>query len=77
VHGKLAKTGRAVVSGQPAIGVVDRTQGGTLFVATSGRPYPLQIVKRGTNGGQVTFDDFNAPVKLVPPANPIALPNLG
>jgi hypothetical protein len=77
VHGKLARAGRAVVSGQPAIGVTDRTQGGTLFVATTGKPYPLEIVKRGTNGGRVTFDRFDVPVKLTPPARAIRLPSLG
>lgn len=77
VHGKLARARRTTVSRQPAIGVVDRTQGGTLFVATTGKPYPLQIVKRGPDGGQVRFDDFNAPVGLTPPAKAIALPSLG
>lgn len=77
VHGKLARAGRAVVSGQPAVGVVARTQGGTLYVATTGKPYPLEIVKRGTNGGRVTFDRFDFPVKLTPPVKAIRLPSLG
>ncbi|HWD84522.1 MAG TPA: hypothetical protein VG321_02145 [Solirubrobacteraceae bacterium] len=74
-HGKLVRSGRTTVDGQPAVGVVDRTQGGTLFVATTGRPYPLEIVKRGTNGGYVKFTDFNQPVKVTPPSKSISLPN--
>jgi hypothetical protein len=76
-HGKLSRGGRTTVDGQPAVGVVDRTQGGTLFVATTGRPYPLEIVKRGSNGGYVKFTDFNRPVKLTPPSKSISLPNGG
>lgn len=73
-HGRLSRAGRATVDGQAAVGVVDRTQGGTLFVATTGRPYPLEIVKHGAEGGYVKFSDFNQPVRITPPAKAISLP---
>jgi hypothetical protein len=76
-HGKLARAGRETVDGHPAVGVVDRTQGGTLFVATTGQPYPLEIVKHGANGGYVRFTDFNQPVRVTPPAKAISLPSAG
>ena len=76
-HGKLARGGRTTVDGQPAVGVVDRTQGGTLLVATTGHPYPLEIIKRGSNGGYVKFTDFNQPVTITPPSKSISLPNSG
>lgn len=72
-HGKLAKGATATVAGQPAIGVIDRTQGGTLYVATTGQPYPLEIIKRGAGGGRVTFDRFNQPAALRAPASAIDL----
>jgi len=76
-HGKLTSGHRSTVDGQPAIGVVDRTGGGTLYVATTGQAYPLEIVKQGRNGGHVTFDDFNQPVTLTRPAHPITFPKSG
>jgi hypothetical protein len=76
-HGKLSGSGRTTLDGQPAVGVVDRTEGGTLFVATTGPPYPLEIVKRGRSGGYVRFTDFNQPVTITPPSRSISLPNGG
>lgn len=76
-HGQLARAGKATIGGRPAVGVTDRTQGGTLFVATTGRPYPLEIVKHGRDGGYVKFTEFNQPVSVVPPPKSISLPNAG
>jgi hypothetical protein len=76
-HGKLFRAGRTTVDGQPAVGVVDRTQGGTLFVATTGKPYPLEVVKRGADGGFVRFTDFNQPVTITIPSKSINLPSAG
>lgn len=76
-HGKLASAGRATVNGQPAVAVRDTTAGGTLYVATTGQPYPLQIVKAGRGGGHVRFSEFNQPVSLQPPAHSISLPGSG
>ena len=47
----LAATGAScpprprMVAGVPAVGVSDPTKGGTLYVAATGVPYPLEIVK--------------------------------
>lgn len=76
-HGTLVRAGRTTIDGRPAVGVADRTQGGTLFVATTGQPYPLEILKRGRNGGSVKFTDFNQPVTITPPAHAISLPGAG
>jgi hypothetical protein len=76
-HGKLAGPGRATMDGQPAVTVRDTTAGGTLYVATTGQPYPLQILKAGHNGGHVRFSDFNRPVSLQPPPHAIRLPGTG
>lgn len=73
-HGKLARVGRTTLEGQPAVAVRDTTAGGTLYVAATGQPYPLQIVKAGHNGGHVRFSGFNQPVALQPPAHAISLP---
>ncbi|MEA2197176.1 MAG: hypothetical protein QOJ25_1227 [Solirubrobacteraceae bacterium] len=70
-HGALTKVGTATVNGQSAVGIRDTTNGGTLYVATTGQPYPLEIRKGGTSGGRITLGNFDAPVSLTPPANAI------
>jgi hypothetical protein len=66
-HGRLKKVGTTTVNGQQVVGVQDSTAGGTLYVATTGKPYPVEVVKRGS--GRITFDRINQPVALKPPAH--------
>lgn len=75
-HGTLAKGSISTVRGQRVIAVRDTTNGGTLYVATTGKPYPIQIVKPGSQGGQINFDRFNEQVSLTPPANSIDISQL-
>jgi hypothetical protein len=70
-HGTLSKGPTATINGQKAIGITDTTQGGTLYVATTGKPYPLEISKSGSGGGKIDFTKFNESVSLTAPANPI------
>ena len=75
-HGTLAKGSTSTVNGQKVLAVKDTTNGGTLYVATSGKPYPIQVIKSGSDGGQITFDHFNQAVALSPPANSIDISKL-
>jgi hypothetical protein len=75
-HGKLAKGKTTTVQGQKVIAVNDTTNGGTLYVAATGNPYPIEISKTGTDGGRIVFDHFNQPVSLTPPANAVNIANL-
>lgn len=76
-HGKLAKGGTTTVDGQQVVAVKDVTKGGTLYVATTGKPYPVELSStKGGSGGQVTFDRWDQPVSLAPPANVVDLSNL-
>jgi hypothetical protein len=70
-HGALTKTGTTSVNGQSAVGIRDSTQGGTLYVATTGKPYPLEILKSGGQGGRIVLNEFDTPVSLTPPTNAI------
>jgi hypothetical protein len=72
---KFIKTGLSMVDGQKVIGVHDRL-GGTLYVATVGKPYPIEVEKSGSGGGHITFSDFNQPVSLEPPAGAINIAQL-
>lgn len=67
-HGTLTKAATTTVEGHKVIGVTDTTNGGVLYVATTGEPYPIELSKSGSSGGHVLFGRFNETVALVPPA---------
>jgi hypothetical protein len=75
-HGKLAKGATTTIGGQSAIAVTDSSKGGSLYVATTGQPYPLQISKTGSEGGKITFDRWNQPVSIKAPAKSIDVTEL-
>jgi hypothetical protein len=75
-HGTLVKADQTTVRGRKVIGVRDTTHGGTLYVATTGKPYPIQVIKRGSQGGELDFDRYNQPVSLKAPAGAIDISQL-
>jgi hypothetical protein len=75
-HGALTKGAETTVAGRRAIPVRDTTKGGTLFVAATGTPYPLEITKTGSEGGTVDFTEWNKPVTLTAPAGAINITQL-
>lgn len=75
-HGTLQKGATATVAGQSAIIVKDVSKGGDLYVATSGKPYPLQISKTGAEGGKIGFDRWDEPVSVSAPANSVDVSEL-
>lgn len=76
-HGSLAKGGTSTVNGQSVVGVKDTTQGGTLYVATTGQPYPVQLAKTsGADSGKLNFDKWNQTVTISPPSSSIDLSQL-
>jgi hypothetical protein len=75
-HGALTKLPPATVEGQSVVGLRDAAIGETIYVATSGKPYPVQVARSGSGGGTVHFDSWNTPVSIAPPANSIDLSQL-
>lgn len=75
-HGTLAKGSTTTVAGQKVVAVNDTTRGGTLYVATLGPPYPVEVTKTGAQGGRLLFDRYNEPVTLTAPANSIDVSKL-
>jgi hypothetical protein len=75
-HGTLKRGSATTVDGQAAITVQDVTEGGYLYVATTGKPYPLQLSKSGAEGGKVTFDRWDEPIELTAPAHSIDISEL-
>jgi hypothetical protein len=75
-RGTLTSGGTTTVHGQKAVAIDDVSQGGTVYVAATGKPYPLEVVKDGGRGGTVVFDRWNEPVTLVAPADAIDVTKL-
>jgi hypothetical protein len=72
--GTVTKGQRKTVRGTEAIAItVAGKDGGTLYVATRGEPYPLQITSDSpSEPGTIDFLDFGAPVTLnAPPENQV------
>jgi hypothetical protein len=75
-HGTLARGATTTVSGQPVIELRDTAKDGSLYVATTGQPFPIAIVKRGAEAGRVAFTNWNEPVALSAPSGAIDLSQL-
>ncbi len=75
-HGKLAKGETSTVNGQKVVAVRDTTNGGTLYVATTGKPYPVQVTHGGSQEGSLSFDRYNESVSLAAPANAVDISQL-
>ena len=43
-------------------------QPATLYVATTGKPYPLRLVRSGTDTAKIGFKDFGVPVPTTTPS---------
>lgn len=72
----LSKGSTTTVEGQRVVPVTDTKVGGTLYVATTGQPYPIQISKGGAGGGKIVFSEWNKPATLTAPANAVDLSEL-
>jgi hypothetical protein len=75
-HGTLTKGKVSTVNGQSVVSVTDTTNGGTMYVATTGKAYPIEITKTGSGGGRLVFSRFDQPVSLTAPANAIDITQL-
>jgi hypothetical protein len=73
-HHTLTKGAETTANGQKVIALKDGANGGTLYVATTGTPYPVELVSPG-NGkqGKVTFDQWNTTVTITAPKGAIDL----
>lgn len=62
---RLTKGEVEEVDGQPAIGIT--ADDGTLFVATEGEPFPLQLRGGDERPGAISFSAWNEPAELTAP----------
>ena len=75
-HGTLSKGSTSTVNGQKVIAITDSSKSSQLYVATTGKPYPIEIAKTGSAAQHVDFDHYNAAVALTPPAKSIDISQL-
>jgi hypothetical protein len=73
-HGTLKVGKSATIDGRPAIALTDTTKGGTLYVAATGKPYPLEITP-SKGAGTVKFESWDQPFSLTAPKNPLNFTN--
>jgi hypothetical protein len=72
----LKNTGTTTFNHQAAV-ALDGGAEGTLYVAASGIPYPVGVVKKGKDGGTVYFTAWNQPFAITAPTGAVTLSQLG
>jgi hypothetical protein len=75
-HGTLKNDGQTTYRGQDVVAIRDTTQGGTLYVAAEGTPYPVAI-EGSRNQGAIRFDRWNSDVSITAPKSALDLSKLG
>jgi hypothetical protein len=78
MHGKLVNQGLTTYRGQDVVAIHDTTKSATLYVAATGKPYPIAIVKNPYgNSGTITFSGWNEPFSVSAPKNAVDISQLG
>jgi hypothetical protein len=77
-HGKLANDGKTTYKGADVVVVRDTSDNSKLYVAATGKPYPVAIVGgKKSQSGTITFDDWNKSVSLSAPSDAIDISQFG
>lgn len=73
----VVKGAETTVDGQKAIAIRSNKTGGTMYVATTGKPYPIEVVGGRSSPGTITFDGWGKTVALTAPKGAIDISKLG
>lgn len=76
-HGALKNNGETMYKGQSVVSIVDSSKGATFDVAATGAPYPVALVKTGTDGGTIEFGNWNGSVSVSAPSGAIDFSQFG
>ena len=74
--GALAAGSTTTINGQRAVSVRSVAGQGVLYVATTGKPFPLELTRGGAGSGTIVFDRWNQAISLAAPNNAINLAQL-
>ncbi len=74
-HGPLTTEGLTTFGGLPAVAIRDSADGGLLYVAATGQPYPRGIVGSGSSSskGTIRFERWNQPLEVKAPKKSVDL----
>jgi hypothetical protein len=77
-HGKLANDGLKTYNGQKVVEIRDTSDNSKLYVAATGKPYPVAIVGGKKNqSGTITFDNWNESFSVSAPKGAIDISKIG
>jgi hypothetical protein len=77
-HGKLVNEGKTTYKGQQVVEIRDVSDNSKLYVAATGKPYPVAIVGSKKNAaGTITFDSWDESASLTAPKSAIDISQLG
>jgi hypothetical protein len=76
--GPITKGATTTINGQNTIELKDSGSlyAGRIYVATTGKPYPIQITKTGRETAHITLTNYNQPATPTPPTNTINISQL-
>jgi hypothetical protein len=75
--GTITKGAESTVDGQKVIAITSSEPGtGTIYVATTGKPYPVELAGPSSKSGSLQFSNWNGTVTLVAPSGAIDLSKL-
>jgi len=68
----LTRTGTSTFGGSPVLVLTDSTTNGIADVTDQAQPLVARIIGKGSDGGAITFSNYNAPVTITaPPASEV------
>jgi hypothetical protein len=77
-HGKLVNAGKTTYKGRSVVAIRDPRDRSRLYVAATGKPYPVALVGgRKNESGTITFGAWNEPVLMAVPEDTIDISRLG
>jgi len=76
-HGRLVNDGKTAYKGQPVVAIRDTSDNSKLYVAATGKPYPVALVGSKKQPGTITFGDWNKSVSLSAPSDAIDISQFG
>jgi hypothetical protein len=75
-HGKLVNTGETAYGGQKVVAMRDLTDGSTMYIASTGTPYPVGAKEGGSAKGAIGFDHWNDATSIDAPSGAVDIAKL-